>query len=106
MLITVSTFWLLVAVVSIVVLTILGIALFFLHSYAGLKLFIDRDVHITDKAIEELSAKYPKVSRKFIKSPKAIQMIENNQEIKNRDDRLEQLEKEITLLKEEKKNDK
>lgn len=106
MFITVSTFWLLVAVVSIVVLTILGIALFLLHSYAGLKLFIDRDVHITDKAIEELSAKYPKVSRKFMKYPKAIQMIENNQEIKNRDDRLEQLEKEIALLKEEKKNDK
>lgn len=85
MLISVSAFWLTIFSTAIATLIFLGIVVFLLHSYGGLKLFIDRDKHITDTVVTNLSHKYPLVEEAFIRLPRRQQLVENNHELKKHD---------------------
>lgn len=68
--ITLNLVWVLIA-------SVIAIALFLLHSYGGIKLFVKKDEKIATQFLD----KFPLVSPEFMQKKVKEQNIENNQEI-------------------------
>lgn len=72
----------------LLILVVIGIALFLLHNGFNINLFVKKDEHIADKFFD----KFPLVTSNFLQKTHREQTVENNQEIHELTQRVEHLE--------------
>ena len=92
MTINLNLFWILLIV-------LVGIIVFLIHSGFNINLFVKKDIHIVDKFLE----KFPLVKPEFMIKNTVEQNIENNQEIHEINKRLEIIEETLQELRKKKK---
>lgn len=94
MTITISAFWISIFTIVGIIAIVIAIALFLLHSYGGIKLFVKKDESIANKFLD----KFPLVSPEFYKKPLKEQNAENNQEIHILNTKIEDFEQRFDRL--------